>query len=131
MRAKLLLMVTLATFIATSAIAQRKKGSPASSSASTGVTFNQDYYSGIKWRELGPFRGGRSVTATGVVGDPNTYYFGAVGGGVWKSIDAGQTWFNITDKYFGGTIGAVAVSESDPNVIYVGEGEQGVRSNVS
>ena len=127
----MLLMVTLATFIATSAIAQRKKGSPASSSASTGVTFNQDYYSGIKWRELGPFRGGRSVTATGVVGDPNTYYFGAVGGGVWKSIDAGQTWFNITDKYFGGTIGAVAVSESDPNVIYVGEGEQGVRSNVS
>ncbi len=131
MRAKLLLMVTLATFIATSAIAQRKKGSPASSSASTGVSFNQDYYSGIKWRELGPFRGGRSVTATGVVGDPNTYYFGGVGGGVWKSIDAGQTWFNITDKYFGGTIGAVAVSESDPNVIYVGEGEQGVRSNVS
>lgn len=131
MRAKLILMVTLTAFMATSVIGQRKKGSPASAPPSAGVTFNEGYYSGIKWRELGPFRGGRSVTATGVVGDPNTYYFGGVGGGVWKSVDAGQTWFNITDNYFGGTIGAVAVSESDPNVIYVGEGEQGVRSNVS
>lgn len=131
MRTKLILMVTLATFIATSAIGQRRKGNSTSSSSNSGFTFNQDYYSGISWRELGPFRGGRSVTATGVVGDPNTYYFGGVGGGVWKSTDAGQTWFNITDKYFGGTIGAVAVAESDPNVIYVGEGEQGVRSNVS
>ncbi|MGE0589221.1 MAG: glycosyl hydrolase [Cyclobacteriaceae bacterium] len=109
-------------------VAQRKK-SPVNSSPS--VTYTQELYGGMKWRELGPFRGGRSVTATGVVGDPNTYYFGGVGGGVWKSTDAGQTWFNITDNYFGGTIGAVAVSESDPNIIYVGEGEQGVRSNVS
>lgn len=116
--------------MAISASAQRRK-SNTSSASNSNLAFNQDYFSGIAWRELGPFRGGRSVTATGVVGDPNTYYFGGVGGGVWKSTDAGQTWFNITDKYFGGTIGAVAVSESDPNVVYVGEGEQGVRSNVS
>lgn len=95
------------------------------------VTYDQSLYSGIRWRELGPFRGGRSSTATGVVGNPNVYYFGGVGGGVWKSTDAGRTWGNITDNYFGGTVGAVAVSASDPNVIYAGEGEQTLRSNVS
>nr|WP_290932552.1 hypothetical protein [Haliscomenobacter sp.] len=59
------------------------------------------------------------------------YYFGTVGGGVWRTQDAGQTWDNISDKYFGGSIGAVAVAESDPNVIYVGEGEQTLRNNVA
>lgn len=127
---KYLTVLVLAAFLAIDAPAQRKKGS-VQANPSGALSFNQEYYEGIRWRELGPFRGGRSVTVTGVVGDPNTYYFGGVGGGVWKSEDAGQTWFNITDKYFGGTIGAVAVSESDPNVVYVGEGEQGVRSNVS
>ncbi len=121
-----------ATFIilllAATAFAQKKNQT---ATASAGVTFDQSLYSGIRWRELGPFRGGRSCTVTGVVGDPNTYYFGGVGGGVWKSKDAGQTWMNVTDKYFGGTIGAVAVAPSDPNVVYVGEGEQTVRSNVS
>lgn len=131
MRVKLLALFVLSMFVIESASAQRRKGTATANNSSAALTFDQQYYEGIKWRELGPFRGGRSVTATGVVGDPNTYYFGAVGGGVWKSVDAGQTWFNITDKYFGGTIGAVAVSESDPNVVYVGEGEQGVRSNVS
>ncbi len=131
MRVKFLILFVFAILIVGSTSAQRRKGAVTSNNSNATLTFNQQYYEGIKWRELGPFRGGRSVTVTGVVGDPNTYYFGSVGGGVWKSVDAGQTWFNITDKYFGGTIGAVAVSESDPNVIYVGEGEQGVRSNVS
>lgn len=124
-------LFVLAMLVIEGATAQRRKGAATANSSGATLTFDQQYYEGIKWRELGPFRGGRSVTATGVVGDPNTYYFGGVGGGVWKSVDAGQTWFNITDKYFGGTIGAVAVAESDPNIIYVGEGEQGVRSNVS
>ena len=101
------------------------------STQGTALTFDQSIFSGIRWRELGPFRGGRSSTVTGIRGNPNVYYFGGVGGGVWKSTDAGRTWGNITDKYFGGTIGAVAVAESDPNVIYVGEGEQTLRSNVS
>jgi photosystem II stability/assembly factor-like uncharacterized protein len=99
--------------------------------APTTISFDQSLYSGITWRELGPFRGGRSGTVTGVPNNPNLYYFGAVGGGVWRTTDAGQTWGNITDAYFGGSIGAVAVAESDPNVIYVGEGEQTVRNNVS
>jgi photosystem II stability/assembly factor-like uncharacterized protein len=99
--------------------------------ATATLTFDQSLYEGMRWRELGPFRGGRSCTVTGVPGQPNLYYFGTVGGGVWRTKDAGQTWENITDNYFGGTIGAVAVAESDPNVIYVGEGEQTLRNNVS
>lgn len=107
---------------------QKKSATPA---LPAGVQFDQKLYSGIRWRELGPFRGGRSCTVTGVPGNPNLFYFGTVGGGVWRTKDAGQTWENITDSYFGGTIGAVAVAESDPNVIYVGEGEQTLRNNVS
>ena len=97
----------------------------------TKPNFDPTLYEGVKWRELGPFRGGRSCTVTGVKDKPNLYYFGAVGGGVWRSNDAGQTWGNISDNYFGGTIGAIAVAESDPNVIFVGEGEQTLRNNVA
>lgn len=111
-----------------SLVSEAQKKQPAVTST---VSFDQALYSGLRWRELGPFRGGRSCTVTGVPGQPNLYYFGTVGGGVWRTKDAGQTWENITDNYFGGTIGAVAVAESDPNVIYVGEGEQTLRNNVS
>ena len=111
-------------FLSNFTIAQQAKVSSSS-------TFDPSIYEGMKWRELGPFRGGRSCTVTGVKGKPNLYYFGAVGGGVWRSTDAGQTWGNISDNYFGGTIGAIAVAESDPNVIFVGEGEQTLRNNVA
>ena len=80
--------------------------------AKTTLTYNKNLYSGLKYRLVGPFRGGRSCTATGVPGKPNLYYFGSVGGGVWKTTDAGTTWENISDGYFGGSIGAVAVSEA-------------------
>ena len=123
MRFSLLLLLLLPGLL----IGQKKKSSPDVST----VQFDQKLYEGMRWRELGPFRGGRSCTVTGVPGQPNLYYFGTVGGGVWRTKDAGQTWENITDSYFGGTIGAVAVAESDPNVIYVGEGEQTLRNNVS
>ncbi|MAE76631.1 MAG: glycosyl hydrolase, partial [Planctomycetes bacterium] len=85
----------------------------------------------MRWRHIGPFRGGRSAACTGVVGDRNTYYFGACGGGVWKTTDAGRSWRNVSDGFFGGSIGAVAVSDSDPNVVYAGGGEVSVRGNVS
>ncbi len=88
----------------------------------------QNYFKPVKWRSIGPFRGGRSVAASGVVGDPLTYYMGNTGGGVWKTEDAGQHWNNISDGYFkSGSVGAVAVSESDPQVVYVGMGEHAVR----
>ncbi|MDH5598584.1 MAG: glycosyl hydrolase, partial [Cyclobacteriaceae bacterium] len=82
----------------------------------------------VKYRNIGPYRGGRSVGSSGVVDDPLTYYMGTTGGGLWKTTDAGQRWENISDGYFEtGSVGAVAVSESDPNIVYVGMGEHAPR----
>jgi len=89
------------------------------------------HFKAMKWREVGPYRGGRSAAVEGIPSQPGTYYFGSVGGGVWKTTDAGVTWKAVSDGFFGGSIGAVAVSQSDPNVVYVGTGEKTVRGNVS
>ncbi len=85
----------------------------------------------LNWRSIGPYRGGRASSVTGVSNSDNTYYFGATGGGIWKTIDSGQNWRNISDGFFGGSIGAISASESDPNILYVGTGEKTVRGNVS
>jgi photosystem II stability/assembly factor-like uncharacterized protein len=83
---------------------------------------------GLTWRNIGPFRGGRSLAAAGIPTNPQTYYFGSVGGGIWKTEDGGMIWENVSDGYFNtGSVGAVAVSESDPNVVYVGMGEACIR----
>lgn len=88
----------------------------------------EDLFKPVKYRNIGPFRGGRSVCASGVIGDPLTYYMGTTGGGVWKTEDAGQHWKNISDGYFNtGSVGAVAVSASNPNIVYVGMGEHAPR----
>jgi photosystem II stability/assembly factor-like uncharacterized protein len=92
---------------------------------------SNEYFSAVTWRNIGPFRGGRSAAVTGVSNKANLFYMGATGGGVWKTTDAGNTWQNISDGFFGGSVGSVAVSESDNNVIYVGMGEKTVRGNVS
>ena len=90
------------------------------------------YLKPLRWRNIGPFRGGRSVTSSGVVGHPQMYYMGTTGGGVWKTENAGWTWQNVSDGYFQtGSVGAVAVAESDPNVVYVGMGEHAVRGVMS
>ena len=88
-------------------------------------------YSDLKWRLVGPFRGGRCVAVAGVPSRPNTFYFGSVGGGVWKTENAGQTWTPIFDTQPIASIGAIAVAASDPNVIYVGSGEADMRSQIS
>lgn len=86
------------------------------------------HFSSVKWRNIGPFRGGRSVCASGVIGDPMTYYMGTTGGGLWKTEDAGQHWNNISDGFFKtGSVGAVAVSQSHSNVVYCGMGEHAPR----
>lgn len=85
----------------------------------------------IQWREIGPSRGGRSCTVTGIENKPLVFYAGYTGGGVWKTEDAGINWSNISDGYFGGSIGAVSIYQKDPNIIYVGEGEKTIRGNVS
>jgi len=88
-------------------------------------------FKGMKYRLVGPFRGGRSLTAAGIPGDPTTYYFGATGGGVWKSTDGAMTWSPVFDKEGTGSIGSLAVANSDHNTIYVGTGEACIRGNIS
>ncbi|MEJ2383339.1 MAG: hypothetical protein P8Y54_02970, partial [Xanthomonadales bacterium] len=95
------------------------------------ASWTDDALEGVEWREIGPWRGGRSAAVAGIPEDRETYYFGATGGGVWKTTDGGAHWTNVSDGFFGGSIGAVAVSEWDPNVVYVGTGEKTVRGNVS
>ncbi|MDX1472005.1 MAG: glycosyl hydrolase, partial [Flavobacteriaceae bacterium] len=101
---------------------QRKKSEKPQSAISDTM------FHGLQWRNIGPFRGGRSVASTGVVGQPMTYYFGGTGGGVWKTTDDGITWKNVSDGFFKtGTVGAIAVSESNPNIVVVGMGEHAAR----
>src|SRR5215470_8916823 len=90
-----------------------------------------DLYNGLKWRLIGPFRGGRVVAVAGVPGDSTTFYFGSVNGGVWKTVDAGVVWTPITDGQDIASIGALAVAPSDANVIYAGTGESDIRSDLS
>jgi photosystem II stability/assembly factor-like uncharacterized protein len=95
------------------------------------AAWDESNLEGLDWREVGPYRGGRSAAVAGIPQDRETYYFGSTGGGVWKTQNGGVDWSNISDGHFGGSIGAVAVSSWDPNVIYVGTGEKTVRGNVS
>ncbi len=116
--------VLIFLFAAGFAMAQKKE-------TKATLTFDEKLYSALEWRSIGPYRGGRSAAVTGVPGKPNLFYMGATGGGVWKTSDAGNTWTNISDGFFGSSIGSVAVSEWDNNVIYVGQGEGTIRGNVS
>lgn len=127
MKIRLLLLLFV---VLHSSFAQKKNAAttPVVPSTPPTPTFNPDLYKGLKWRNIGPFRGGRSVTATGVVNNPMVYYFGGTGGGIWKTEDAGFNWKNISDGQLKtGSVGSIAVSESDPNVLYVGMGEHAVR----
>jgi photosystem II stability/assembly factor-like uncharacterized protein len=121
---KIALLFLFASFVM-AVNAQKKKASSESADADSAL------FSKVKYRLVGPFRGGRSAAVAGSYKAKNTFYFGATGGGVWKTTDAGSNWKNISDKYFGGTIGAVAVAPSDEDVVYVGEGENTIRGNVS
>ena len=107
--------------------AQRKRKKDISLSLPT-ESYESSLYQALKWRNIGPFRGGRSTAACGVPSQPYTFYMGSVGGGVWKTVDGGGTWRNISDGQFKtGSVGAIAVAASDPNVLYVGMGEAPIR----
>src|SRR6266404_4919434 len=94
--------------------------------------YNPALWSGMHYRMIGPERGGRVTTATGVPSQAHTFYMGSTGGGVWKTLDAGTTWTNVSDGFFKvSSMGAVEVSLSDPNVVYAGTGSSKIRSNVS
>lgn len=119
----LTLIVILSSDI--TAFGQKKKKS------NTEPPVSSELYSNIEYRLVGPFRGGRSAAVTGIPGNDKVYYMGSTGGGVWKSDNAGNTWVNISDGFFGGTIGAIELAQSDNNIIYVAGGEKTVRGNVS
>ena len=121
---RILFLIIIISFVSFETISQKKSKSKKLQTTSFEIP-------NLKWRSIGPYRGGRASSVTGVVGKSKTFYMGATGGGVWKTINGGQTWNNVSDGYFGGSIGAVAVSESDPNIVYVGTGEKTVRGNVS
>ncbi|HYL73825.1 MAG TPA: glycosyl hydrolase [Bryobacteraceae bacterium] len=94
-------------------------------------TKEDNVFAGMRYRLIGPFRGGRSLTAAGVPGDPTTYYFGSTGGGVWKSTDGAMTWASVFDKEGTSSIGSIAVANSNHNVLYAGTGEACIRGNIS
>ena len=121
----LIMIVGLAVLTSNTSVYSQKK------SKKNSVTFDKALHESVEYREIGPFRGGRSAAVVGVPGNPKLFYFGATGGGVWKTEDGGETYENISDGYFGGSIGSIAVAKNDPNVIYVGGGEVTIRGNVS
>ncbi len=95
------------------------------------AVYDPIHLKGLKYRCIGPSRGGRVTTVTGIASQPSIFYMGATGGGVWKTVDYGRNWINVSDGYFvTGSIGAIQVADSDPNIIYVGTGSDGIRSNV-
>ncbi|QDV05592.1 Ycf48-like protein [Planctomycetes bacterium Poly30] len=127
----MLISLFVSTFAAALALPSPQEASAPTAPASPVAATPASVLKGMEFREVGPYRGGRSAAVTGLDSDPMTYYMGAAGGGVWKTTNGGQSWKNISDGTFGGSIGAVAVSEWDPNVIYVGGGEKTVRGNVA
>jgi photosystem II stability/assembly factor-like uncharacterized protein len=121
---KNIVLFSASLFLTTFSFAQKKQ-------KTTSVNDDSILLTKTKYRLVGPFRGGRSGTVCGDYKAKNTFYFGATGGGVWKTQDGGSNWKNISDKFFGGSIGSVAVAPSNSSIIYVGEGESTLRNNVS
>ncbi len=118
-----LLVLTLLVLPLTLQSQRRKKRT-----STPAITVQDSMFHGLKWRNIGPFRGGRSVASSGVVGQPMTYYMGTVGGGIWKTTDDGLNWKNISDGFLKtGTVGSIAVSESNPNIVVAGMGEHAAR----
>ncbi len=124
-----LLLLPALLFLCTPIFAQKKgKSKTDTPTAVSAPMFDAAAFKALKWRNIGPFRGGRSNAVSGVVGQENTYYTGYTGGGVWRTDDAGLNWRNISDGAFkSGSVGDIAVSESDPNIVFVGMGEHAIR----
>lgn len=125
---KVLLACVALLALYTQVLAQKKKAAPP---APVAEAQEIPFFKNLNYRLIGPFRGGRSAAVAGSYKNKNTFYFGATGGGVWKTTDGGSNWTNISDGFFGGSIGSVAVAPSDESILYVGEGEKTMRGNVS
>ncbi|NIM49721.1 MAG: glycosyl hydrolase, partial [Gemmatimonadales bacterium] len=121
---------TLATLLASAALgaAPLKAQTPA---PDPNTAYSPALFADLTYRMIGPSRGGRVTAVAGHADQPGTFYMGATGGGVWQTTDYGHTWRNVSDGYFQtGSIGAIRLADSDPNIIYVGTGSDGIRSNV-
>jgi photosystem II stability/assembly factor-like uncharacterized protein len=106
-------------------------GAPASAQPAPRAVHDSSHFDDLEYRMIGPYRGGRSTAVTGIAGQPDTYFMGTTGGGVWKTTNAGQDWHNISDGDFDvASIGGIDVANSDPNVIYVGTGSACLRGNI-
>src|SRR5438876_653063 len=124
--------LTALCFIAVGALAQKPAPAPAAPAHLPPARLDSSFFTGLTWREIGPFRGGRVDAVVGDPEQPLVFYFGATGGGVWKTTDGGLTWRPLGDGQLGaGSVGAIAVAGADPNVLYVGTGESTLRGNVS
>ena len=127
--------LVVAALVAAPAVSTQQSGAgaPATASAATpqAASIPSDPIALLAWRSIGPLRGGRSIAASGVKGRPKEAYFGAVGGGLWKTTDAGDNWSPVTDGQLGSSsVGAVAVSESNPDLVFIGMGESCIRGNI-
>ena len=123
-----LALSVFALFLTLPSPAQRRGGQDMASAAPRIEGAMKD----IHWRQIGPFRGGRVLAVAGVTSQPQVYYFGATGGGIWKTTDGGASWIPVSDgQLANGDVGAIAVAESDPNVVYAGMGEACIRGNAS
>ena len=129
MRHTIFRVTALAAFLVAAIPSLSHTQAPSARPAS--AAYDTAAFTALKWREIGPFRGGRSVAVAGSSTRPWEYYFGTTGGGVFKTTDGGMTWAPVTDKFFGGTIGSIGISESNPDIVYVGTGEHAIRGNVS
>src|SRR5215469_11526271 len=104
---------------------------PAASAATVAAPVNPSLFGALRWRCIGPYRGGRALAVAGIPGDASTFYFGAVAGGVWKTTDGGGTWRSLTDGTSISSVGAIAVAPSNHDIIYVGTGEAAPRGNIT
>src|SRR6266700_2476016 len=110
---------------------QRTRAESQTSRATSSGPVDEKLFKAMRWRQVGPFRGGRVLAVTGVPGEPNVFYFGGASSGVWKTVDAGANWTPIFDHESIASIGSIAVAPSDHNIIYVGSGEACIRGNIT
>ncbi|MBL8997700.1 MAG: glycosyl hydrolase [Gemmatimonadetes bacterium] len=125
------LRLCLTAALACPAVALPAQGARSAATPAAAPAYDSALFGSLTYRMIGPFRGGRSTAVAGIAGEPFTFLQGGTGGGVWKTDDAGTSWKNITDGFFGGSIGAIDIADSDPNVIYVGTGSADIRGNSS
>ncbi len=132
MRYLLRVFLSIVLMVFHSAVWSQKKNTTIINPPVNTVTYHDSLYNGLQWRNIGPFRGGRSLAVSGVPGDAMTYYAGTAGGGLWKTTDGGNTWNGISDSNFhSSSVGALAVAQSNINIVYAGMGETEMRGNIS